>query len=81
MTTSHDDYLSAGQVRARFGGRSHMWLVRRLADDADFPRPLYIAKRRYWRRDALEAWERKVAARVDRPSRQRRHIPVETAGQ
>ncbi|WP_445215739.1 hypothetical protein ACKWRH_25320 [Bradyrhizobium sp. Pa8] len=55
--------IPTSQVRARYGGVSHMWVERRLKDDPDFPRPLYIAKRRFWRLVELSAWERSVAAR------------------
>ncbi|MFK4382517.1 hypothetical protein [Bradyrhizobium sp. USDA 223] len=55
--------IPTAQVRARYGGVSHMWVERRLKDDPDFPRPLYIAKRRFWRLGELAAWERSVAAR------------------
>lgn len=64
MATANDDdtLIPTAQVRARYGGVSHMWIERRLADDPLFPRPLYIAKRRYWRVAELSAWER-IAAR------------------
>jgi predicted DNA-binding transcriptional regulator AlpA len=51
-------YLSSIQVRQRYGGVSVMWIVRRLADDSGFPKPIYIGKRRYWPLEALEGWER-----------------------
>lgn len=55
--------IPTAQLRARYGGVSHMWVERRLKDDPDFPRPLYIAKRRFWRVGELCVWERTVAAR------------------
>jgi predicted DNA-binding transcriptional regulator AlpA len=54
-------FLSAAQVRERYGV-SFMWIERRLADHPDFPRPLYIGRRRFWKLASLEAWERKLAA-------------------
>jgi predicted DNA-binding transcriptional regulator AlpA len=51
-------YLSAPQVRCRYGKRSEMWLYRQLANDPTFPRPLFISTRRYWRVAELIAWER-----------------------
>jgi hypothetical protein len=63
MSDNPDDLIPTSQVRARYGGRSHMWVERRLKDDPDFPRPLYIAKRRYWRIGELVAWERALASR------------------
>ncbi|MGC0326213.1 putative DNA-binding transcriptional regulator AlpA [Bradyrhizobium sp. USDA 326] len=63
ITSDHDPLIPTSQLRARYGGVSHMWVERRLKDDPDFPRPLYIAKRRFWRLGELAAWERDVAAR------------------
>lgn len=61
--TLNNSLIPTAQVRARYGGVSHMWVERRLKDDPNFPRPLYIAKRRFWRLGELIAWEREVASR------------------
>jgi hypothetical protein len=61
--SSDDVYLQTAQLRARYGGVSHMWVERRLAGDPDFPKPTYISKRRFWRLADLVAWERVNAAR------------------
>jgi hypothetical protein len=53
-----DTLIRAADVRKRYGGVSHMWIERRLADDPNFPKPLYISKRRFWRLGDLVAWER-----------------------
>jgi predicted DNA-binding transcriptional regulator AlpA len=59
----NDDVLvREADVRKRYGGVSSMWIYRRLADDPNFPRPIYIAKRRFWRLGDLVAWERVKAA-------------------
>lgn len=55
-------YLDAPQVLERFGGRSHMWLVRLLARDPTFPRPLKIGRLRFFKIDELIAWERGLSA-------------------
>jgi predicted DNA-binding transcriptional regulator AlpA len=55
-------YIDAPQLLARFGGRSHMWLVRLLARDPTFPRPVKIGRLRFFVVADLEAWERKTAA-------------------
>jgi hypothetical protein len=55
-------YISAPQVCARYGGRSHMWLVRKLADDPKFPKPHYFGRLRFFKVHELEAYERTVAA-------------------
>jgi hypothetical protein len=54
--------LPTAKVRQRYGDVSHMWIERRLADDPNFPRPIYIAKRRFFRLGDLVAWERHKAA-------------------
>jgi predicted DNA-binding transcriptional regulator AlpA len=40
MADKSRSYLTASQVRERFGGRSSMWLWRKLRDDPLFPKPL-----------------------------------------
>ena len=56
-------YIDAPQLLARFGGRSHMWLVRLLERDQSFPRPVKIGRLRFWKLDDLIAWERETAAK------------------
>jgi predicted DNA-binding transcriptional regulator AlpA len=55
-------YLTAGQLRERYGGRSHMWIERRLQDDPTFPKPTKFGRLRFWDEAALEKWERSHAA-------------------
>jgi hypothetical protein len=58
ITATGDDVcLDAMQVRVRYGGRSDMWIWRLLENDPDFPRPLVIRNRRYWRLSELTKWE------------------------
>ena len=52
-----DRFLTAKQLRARYGDASDMWLWRRLLDDSGFPQPMVLNKRRYWRVSDLVAWE------------------------
>jgi predicted DNA-binding transcriptional regulator AlpA len=59
-----DRYLTARMVKERFGGVSDMWLWRRLRHDADFPPPLMIGARRFWKLAELIAWERTCATRT-----------------
>lgn len=57
-----DIYLSAKQVRERYGGISDMSLWRWLRDgELNFPQPIRINGRRFWRLSALEAFERERA--------------------
>jgi hypothetical protein len=58
-----DFFLSARQVRWRYGDRSDMWLWRILKNDPTFPRPLIINGRRYFACKRLEAWERDRAGK------------------
>jgi hypothetical protein len=55
-----DTLLRTAHVRKRYGDVSHMWVERRLADDPNFPKPMYIAKRRFWRLGDLVQWERSL---------------------
>lgn len=49
--------IAASAVRELCGGVSDMTLWRWLNDPAlHFPRPAYIAKRRYWREADVIAW-------------------------
>jgi hypothetical protein len=50
-------------VLDRFGGRSEMWLVRKLKTDKDFPRPAYSGRLRFFRLDELEKYEREAVSR------------------
>lgn len=57
-----DNLISAKQVRVRLGNVSDMFLWRSL-HHGDFPRPIWIGSRRFWRESAVLAWiaEREVA--------------------
>jgi len=48
--------IQAQAVRELCGGVSDMWLWRRLDSDPSFPRPVYIAKRRFWREADIIQW-------------------------
>jgi hypothetical protein len=58
--SENDEYAPSRYVQRRYKV-SHMWIERRLKDDPTFPRPIYIAKRRYFHVPALLAWERSKA--------------------
>lgn len=56
-------YSSALKVRERYGNISEMTLWRWLADpDLNFPRPVYIRKRRFWDDAKLDAFDAAQAA-------------------
>ena len=49
MDTNYKELLTAAQLRQLEGGISDMGLWRRINDpQLDFPKPIYILKRRYW---------------------------------
>jgi predicted DNA-binding transcriptional regulator AlpA len=53
-----DVFLSARDVKRRYGNVSDMWLYRREHEEnSDFPKPLRICGRRYWRASDLLSWE------------------------
>jgi predicted DNA-binding transcriptional regulator AlpA len=56
--------IPAAAVRDTLGGVSDMTLWRWLNDDAlNFPKPIKIQKRRYWRESEIAAWlEQREAA-------------------
>ncbi|EKS35388.1 helix-turn-helix transcriptional regulator [Afipia clevelandensis] len=64
MRSNNDvEYLTAAQVRARFGGTSRMWLHRRIAKD-DFPAPVTFGGRyRHFKLSEIEAWEANMIKR------------------
>ena len=55
---ANEKFLTAKQVRQRYGDASDMWVWRRLRDGSDFPQPIEISGRRFWKLSALVAWER-----------------------
>jgi len=55
-------YLTHRQVRDRYGGISKMTLYRwRQNADLDFPKPVQIGQRIFWRLEDLERWESQLA--------------------
>ncbi|MGC2409384.1 MAG: DNA-binding protein [Methyloceanibacter sp.] len=55
-------YLTNQQTRDRYGGKSQMWLWRRLKYDPRFPRPLIIGKRQHFAEDELDAYDEALRA-------------------
>jgi hypothetical protein len=56
-------YLTAGQMRVRYGNRSEMFLTRIMQSDPAFPRPVMLGRLRLWAIDEVEEYERALAAR------------------
>jgi len=56
-------YLTAAQLRERYGNVSHMWIERRLKRVPNFPRPVKLGGSglRMFELDELEQWERACA--------------------
>jgi predicted DNA-binding transcriptional regulator AlpA len=66
MTTQPIDdltLLTSTEVKRAIGNVSDMWLWRRERDDPDWPRPIHIAGRRYWRRTDIAAYIDRCAQR------------------
>jgi predicted DNA-binding transcriptional regulator AlpA len=62
---TEDIYLSANQVRRRYGNISDMALWRWLRDpEVDFPKPIVISGRRYFRLTDLQEFEIRAARRA-----------------
>jgi hypothetical protein len=60
LDDAEEIYLTAIQVRKRFGGVTDMTLHRWLHDKTvGFPQPIYIGKHRYWKLTELLAYERR----------------------
>jgi hypothetical protein len=58
------EFLPAAQVKARYGGVSDMWIVRKLADH-NFPTPqTFGTPIRYWRVAELNAWDAQMRDRA-----------------
>lgn len=57
-----EQMMTAKDVCARFGGVTTMSLYRWLKDETlNFPRPIEIRKRRYWRTEDIAAFQRRMA--------------------
>jgi predicted DNA-binding transcriptional regulator AlpA len=55
-----EKYLTANQLRERWGGCSHMFIERRISGDPDFPRPVKLGgRKRFFSLDQVEQYERK----------------------
>jgi predicted DNA-binding transcriptional regulator AlpA len=60
------EFLTANQVRQRFGGISDMTLWRWMRDQrVAFPAPLVINRRRYFRAAEIEAFETRQAGATE----------------
>jgi predicted DNA-binding transcriptional regulator AlpA len=60
-----DALLNSAQVKARCGNVSDMCIWRWLRDDrVQFPQPVQINKRNYWRLGDLRAWQAKHTNKV-----------------
>lgn len=51
-------WITSNQVCDRYGGRSQMWLWRRVKTDAAFPKPTYMGRMQLFSVAALDAYDR-----------------------
>jgi predicted DNA-binding transcriptional regulator AlpA len=60
-------YLTVAQLRKRWGSCSHMFVERRLRNDADFPRPVKLGSSsiRLWAAEDIEEYEARCVARTE----------------
>lgn len=61
---NEERYLTARQTRERYSVSEmslHRWLKN---SNLNFPKPIYINRRRYWRESDLIEWERAQAGRA-----------------
>lgn len=74
-------WITAKQVCERYGGRSLMWLWRKVRDDANFPRPAYFGRLQFFKMEELEAYERAIIAEPPQrmPSREPLRVRRESA--
>jgi predicted DNA-binding transcriptional regulator AlpA len=66
MIGKSQQFLTAAQLRERYGNVSHMWIERRLQRDPNFPRPIKLggSSIRLWDVEAIEAYERAAVSRA-----------------
>ena len=68
--------ITSKAVRSHFGGISDMTLWRWANNPAlDFPKPIIINRRKYWRESDISAWERQAALASGAPGGNRTHTP------
>jgi predicted DNA-binding transcriptional regulator AlpA len=58
--TRRHRFLTARQVRDRYGGMSTMWLWRHMTRDPDFPKPIKLGKRNLFFEEELDAFDEKL---------------------
>jgi hypothetical protein len=51
-------WITSNQLCARYGGRSKMWLWRKLRDDPDFPKPVYDGRLQMFSVAAFDEYDR-----------------------
>jgi predicted DNA-binding transcriptional regulator AlpA len=71
---SNAEFITGSQLRARYGGKSRMWLHRALTKG--FPAPVYLGTGvRHWRIADVLKWERATIAKGFDRTVQRPTIP------
>ena len=51
------EFIDAPTLRLRYGGKSEMWVWRQLANDPEFPKPIKLSGRNFWKLSELTAYE------------------------
>jgi hypothetical protein len=61
--TADTKWMSSVQLRQRYGGKSHMWIVRKLKNDPNFPRPVYDGRMQQFSVAEFDAYDRLLLSR------------------
>jgi hypothetical protein len=51
-------WMSSVQLRARYGGKSHMWIIRNLKNNPDFPKPSYDGRMQIFSVAEFDAYDK-----------------------
>jgi hypothetical protein len=51
-------WMTSNQLCQRYGGRSHMWIVRNLKNDPSFPKPRYQGRMRLFSVKEFDEYDR-----------------------
>jgi hypothetical protein len=56
-------WLTSNQTRARYGGKSAMWLWNQVEHNPEFPKPCYVGRRQMYSVAELDAYDQKLILR------------------
>jgi hypothetical protein len=62
--TADAKWMTAAQLRRRYGGMSHMWIERNLKKNPDFPRPRFQGRLRLFLVAEFDAYDKKLITKA-----------------